>query len=132
MIDKSIAKCYLTEVKRALKNAKAYQKSVIVKLDADIQEYISENPDATEAEFLTHFGNPDDYATEYVATMSPSEQKAKLSVKKRIVMAVIAGILAALLIWGIGIVTFLIESDAVDSGYYVFSSSVNSDTQSEG
>lgn len=118
MIDKKTTKRYLTEVKCTLKNAKAYQKSVIERLDADIQDYIADSPDATKADFLAHFGNPGDYATEYVATMSHSEQKAKLSAKKRVVTAVIAGLLAALLVLSIGIATFLIETESTNNGYF--------------
>ena len=103
MIDKNTAQRYLSNVKSALRNAKHYRRSVIASLKADIQEYISDNPDATEADLLAHFGEPEEYAAEYMTTMPLCEQQKIISAKKRIVIAVIAGLLAALLILGIGV-----------------------------
>ena len=117
MIDKNTAQRYLSNVKSALRNAKHYRRSVIASLKADIQEYISDNPDATEADLLAHFGEPEGYAAEYMTTMPLCEQKKMISAKKRIVISVIVGLLAALLIWGVATHTTLMEFDSKNTGY---------------
>lgn len=117
MIDKNTAQRYLSRVKSALRNAKHYRRSVIASLKADIQEYISDNPDATEADLLAHFGEPEEYAAEYMTTMPLCEQKKMISAKKRIGIAVIVGLLAALLIWGVATYTTLMEFDLKNTGY---------------
>lgn len=117
MIDKNTTKRYLADVKSALKQEKAYQRSVVERLNADIQDYISENPDATDADFLAHFGNPGDYAAEYMATMPLGEQKARLSAKKRVIIIVAAGVVAALMLLGIGIATCISRINSELTGY---------------
>lgn len=117
MIEKNTAKRYLADVKSALKDVNVCQRSVIACLNADIQDYISENPDATEADLLAHFGNPRDYAAEYVAAMPLSEHKARMSAKKRVITAVTVGVLAALLIWGIGVGIAAVNNNLEDCGY---------------
>lgn len=118
MVDKNTVRGYLADVKGALKSAKSYRRSMILNLEADIQEFLSENPDATEADFLTHFGSPGDYAAEYAATLSPSEQKARLSAKKYVTTTVVAGILTALLIWGVGMGMMVSSDFSEKNGYH--------------
>ena len=118
MIDKNTTKRYLADVKSALKQEKAYQRSVVKRLNADIQDYISENPDATDADFLACFGNPGDYAAEYMTTMPLGEQKARLSAKKRVIIIVAAGVVAALMLWGISLVSFLLDTHTTHNGYF--------------
>ena len=117
MIDKNTAQRYLSRVKSALKNAKQYRRSVITLLKADLQEYISDHPDAGEADLLAYFGAPEEYAAEYMTTMPLCEQKKMISAKKRIVIAVIVGLLAALLIWGIGVGIAVADNAAANDGY---------------
>lgn len=118
MIEKNTTKRYLADVKSALKDVNVCQRSVTACLNADIQDFISESPDATEADLLAHFGNPRDYAAEYVAAMPLSEHKARMSAKKHMITAVAAGVLAALLIWGIGVGVAVNTGNSENNGYY--------------
>ena len=117
MIEKDAAQRYLSNIKSALRNAKQYRRSVIVSLKADIQEYISDHPDAAEADLLAHFGEPEEYAAEYITTMPLCEKKKIISAKKRIAFAVIVGLLAALLIWGIGVACTTSTFEEEHGGY---------------
>lgn len=116
MIDKNMVKRYLAEVDGALENAKDYRRSVLGNLEADIWAFLSENKDATEADLLAYFGNPGDYAAEY-ACVSFGGQNVRQAPKKPGLTAVVAGVIAALLIWGIGVGTAVADNAAVNDGY---------------
>ena len=118
MIDKNIVKRYLTEVNGTLKNVKDYRRSVLGNLEADIWAFLSENEDATEADFLAYFGNPGDYAAEYAA-VSFGGQNAIQSPKKPAFVTVVASVIVALLIWGIGVGTAVADNDAVNDGHSI-------------
>lgn len=90
---------YCKEVKAAIQGDDDYKNSVIKNLEADLEEYISDHPDATEQQILAYFGDPKDYAEELDATLSPSEKEQRKTLRRWVLTAAVAALVAALLIW---------------------------------
>ena len=96
---------YCREVKGVAKSIGSYGPFLAERLRYDLEEFLEEHPNATEAELRQHFGDPKSYILEYSSTMDPQEQKQYITdsrFKRRLWLSTIAAILAvifALALW---------------------------------
>ena len=90
---------YCKEVRAAIQGDDDYKNSVMKNLEADLEEYLSEHPDADERQLRARFGDPEEYAREMDATLSPSEKEQRKTLRRRVLIAAVAALVAALLIW---------------------------------
>lgn len=111
---------YCKEVKAAIQGDDDYKNSVIKNLEADLEEYISDHPDATEQQILAYFGDPKDYAEELDSTLSPSEKEQRKTLRRRVLIAAVAALVAALLIWAGAVVSATAEANARINGASYF------------
>lgn len=102
---------YCKEVKAAIQGDDDYKNSVIKNLEADLVEYISDHPDATAQNIRAYFGAPEDYARELDATLSPSEKEQRKTLRRRVLTAAVAALVAALLIWAGAVVSATVEAN---------------------
>ena len=90
---------------------------------ADIQEnvsiYLEEFPEASMDQIEAHFGTPKGIAAEYVRMQDMPNLLTELRVGKRITTIVIAGIIAALLSWAIGVTAAVEKRESDFGGYHV-------------
>jgi len=110
---------YCKEVKAAIQGDDDYKNSVIKILEADLEEYISEHPDADERQLRARFGDPEEYAREMDATLSPSEKEQRKTLRRRVLTAAVAALVAALLIWAGAVVCEVMEVNNSTDGYFV-------------
>ena len=108
---------YCKEVKAAIQGDDDYKNSVIKNLEADLEEYISDHPDATEQQILAYFGDPKDYTEELDATLSPSEKEQRKTLRRRVLIAAVAALVAALLIWAGAVVSAKEETTKQTNNY---------------
>ena len=88
---------YCKEVKAAVKGDRDYKNSIIRNLKADLEEYLSEHPDADDRQLRARFGDPEEYAREMDATLTPSEKAQRKTLRRRVLTAVIAALVAVVL-----------------------------------
>ena len=74
-------------------------------ITSSVQSYLEQEPDADSAALQARLGEPHAIAAAYVENMGTAKVLDKLRIHKRIMTAVIAGILVALLAWA-GVVTW--------------------------
>lgn len=88
-------------------------------ITSSVQSYLEQEPDADSTALQARLGEPHAIAAAYVENMGTAKVLDKLRIHKRIMTAVIAGILVALLAWA-GVVTWAaIEARDTVRGYIV-------------
>ena len=110
---------YCKEVKAAIQGDEDYKNSVIKNLEADLEEYISDHPDATAQNIRAYFGAPEDYARELDDTGASAEKTQRRKLRRRVLTAVVAALVAALLIWAGAVVCEVMEVNNSTDGYFV-------------
>lgn len=98
------AKRYLREV-RSLLPAGRTKRQLMEQITASVQSYLEQDPDADSAALQARLGEPHAIAAAYVENMGTAKVLDKLRIHKRVMTAVIAGVLVALLAWS-GVVTW--------------------------
>ena len=99
---------------------KDYKNSVIKNLEADLQEYLSDHPDATVQDIREHFGAPEAYARELDVTTAPGEKEQRRTFRRRILIAVIAAVAAMVLIWAAGVICAVSEANSHTNSYSIY------------
>ena len=97
---------YYKEVEKALKCSSKAKKEILNNMKSDIEDYIVEHPAATESEIRLKFGEPQQYADEFLATLDKKELSRKvwlnrIGLKFWIISALIMALILALTIIGI-------------------------------
>lgn len=100
------AKRYLREV-RSLLPAGRTKRQLMEQITSSVQSYLEQEPDADSAALQARLGEPHAIAAAYVENMGTAKVLDKLRIHKRVMTAVIAGILVALLAWA-GVVTWAV------------------------
>lgn len=107
MINDTFVKKYCSEIKKIC--PLPLKKSLMLELSSSTDDFLENNPNATEEMFYQHFGRPEEFLSAHLTNMTPSEQAAILSktkfTKKVVVIsaAVFLVITASLAVW-IGVV----------------------------
>lgn len=111
-INNRAARRYLRQVRSLLPSGRV-KRQLMEQISACVYSYLEQEPDADDAALQARFGAPEDIAAAHVESMGTSEILKKLKIHRRIMIAVIVGLLVALLVW-VGSVT-LISKDAHNS-----------------
>jgi len=92
---------------------------ILGEIQASIDTYLAEFPQANFTQIQAHFGSPQQIASGYVEDLGTGETLRALKLRKRVLTIVGAVALAILLLWA-GVLTWAaIESNNTDNGYYV-------------
>ncbi len=78
-VDQAVLNAYYKKVGKALHCRKKEEKQILANLKCDVEDYVRENPDLTEAQLYERFGKPEEYANAYLATLSGDELRKKVS-----------------------------------------------------
>lgn len=109
---------YYKEVEKALKCSSKAKKEILNNMRSDIEDYIAEHPAATESEIRLKFGEPQQYADEFLVSLDKKELGRKvwlsrIGLKFWIISALIMILLLALTIIGI-----IIRNERTKPEYY--------------
>ena len=106
-------KRYLSAVKKNLRCSEKQKKSFLAELEASLNAFLSETPEATEARLGEMFGAPEKVAEDFLTTLDAKDIKKAFGWKK----IVLIGVIVALLMWGAGVTIALIDSHVDAHGY---------------
>lgn len=90
---------YCREVRSYLPCGFREKRRIIRQIQDNIALYLQDHPDADMQQIRAHFGTPNQIAAACVEDMETAVLLSSLRTRKKIVTAVAAGVLAALLIW---------------------------------
>ena len=91
---------------------------ILSNIRENVEAYLQGNPQADIVQIRAHFGTPQELAASYVADLDMPNLLKELRVRRRVMTAVTAGLLAILLLWGCGIAAVVAEQHDIISGYY--------------
>lgn len=109
---------YYGGIRKALRGTPEYRKQVLDDLKNDVQSYLEDHPEATIGDVRQNFGDAAAFSREYDATISGGEQRKNQRNRNRIFVAVVAGILAVLLLFGAGMAKIIEEQREINNGYH--------------
>lgn len=105
MIKKAELDNYCQQIEKILVGNQSDKSKILNTARCDMEEFLTEFPDATVDDLVKRFGTPEDYAREYVSGLDSGELFKKLNIaafrKKAITIGVVTlvGIVAAAMIW---------------------------------
>lgn len=95
------------------------KRQILMSIKDSIACYISENPETSIDDIKNHFGTATEIADEYYNNESTSNLKAKVTIKKIIIITVIVALAIALLIYIASMITLVITGIEEHNGYGV-------------
>lgn len=104
---------YLWAAKKEVRCSTKRKRAFLTELETGLRELAQETPDLTMAYLTDAFGTPQQQAQDFMETLNVSEIKRAFTWKK----AVVIGLIAALLIWVIAVVTLWIDGHAQNHGH---------------
>lgn len=112
-------KQYLLEVKRLLPCSSSEKKRCIVELEADVSTFLKNYPNVTLEDLYTSLGSPESIAESFMARIDPKQLSRRLSVKRRVVISVVA--IVTFLAISLGATAYIFADDLQRffNGYYV-------------
>lgn len=120
---------YYRMVRRCLPGSGKEKKRILESIRRSVDEYLEENPHADMQTIQAHFGTPRQIADAYVEQMDTTDVSKQLNVKKVLIIAVCGALVLGLLMWGIGLLVALINEHESDTGYGVYGSVVEIETE---
>ncbi|MGN0455775.1 MAG: DUF6120 family protein [Acutalibacteraceae bacterium] len=108
-------KHYIREVKGYLICDFCTKRRFIKDLKSDIDNYIAENDILSIEEVTGHFGTPKDIAISFFETVDIKRVKRRMNISRIILL----GVLAVIIIWGIGVTASVINSYSNNISYEV-------------
>ncbi len=114
-----IQKQYLLEVKRLLPCSSSEKKRCIMELESDISAFLENNPNATLQDLYASIGSLESIAESFMARIDPKQLSHRLSVKRRVVISVVA--IVTFLAISLGVTAYIFADDLQRfyDGYYV-------------
>lgn len=106
-------KAYYRETKELIICDKKQKRAVMTELKTGIDEYISQNENATKDDIISVFGMPEEIARSFIQSADAKAIKHGFSIKK----AVIAAIVAAVILYALFVVISLIDVHTEAHGY---------------
>ena len=104
---------YLDAVKKNLRCSGRQKKAFLDELNASLTAFLSETPEADEAQLCEAFGAPETVAEDFLSTLDAKDIQKAFGWKKIVLIAVIA----ALLLWGFVLTLELIDAHIDTHGY---------------
>ena len=99
-------KCYMAAVKKNLRCSGRQRKAFLAELNASLTAYLSESPEADEAQLCAAFGAPESVAEDFLSTLDAKDIKKAFGWKR----IVLIGVITVLLLWGIGVAVAVIDA----------------------
>ena len=99
-------KRYLNAVKKNLRCSSRQRKAFLAELNVSLTAFLSEIPEADEAQLCAAFGAPESVAEDFLSTLEAKDIKKAFSWKR----IVLIGVIVALLLWGAMMITVLIDA----------------------
>ena len=93
------------------------KQQILAQVKESIFAFREDHPDADMEAIEAQFGSPRQIAAAYVDDMDTPALLAALRIRKRVFLAVIAGLVAAMLLWGWGVSTAIIEQRDINYGH---------------
>lgn len=108
---------YYRKIEKALPCSAETKKKILFDLKSDIAEYLDEYPEAEMSDIINHFGTPDLFASEYVASLDDAELNKKVHKSKWIKRGIIIAVAAIVLLTAITTI-WVIAENSQHTGYY--------------
>ena len=96
---------YLRKVRSYLPCSRKVKNQIMAQIADSVNSYLAEMPEATNEQIVARFGKPETIAAAYVESTDTAEILGALQIRRRIV-AIVAGIMAAVLLSWAVMVTF--------------------------
>lgn len=93
------------------------KQQILSQVKENVFAFLEEHPDGDLCAIEQQFGSPRQIAAAYVDDMDTPALLAALRIRKRVFLAVIAGLIAAMLLWGWGVSTAIIEQRNINYGH---------------
>lgn len=93
------------------------KQQILSQVKENVFAFLEEYPDAGMCAIENQFGSPRQIAAAYVDDMDTPALLSALRIRKRVFLAVIAGLIAAMLLWGWGVSTAIIEQRNINYGH---------------
>lgn len=95
-----------------------FRKRLMPDLESSISDYLAENPNSTLNNITQHFGEPEQFAIEYLAAMNDSERNKIISRAKWIKRGIAIGVALLIIIAAITATLIIIENSKTAVHYY--------------
>lgn len=105
-------KRYLSAVKKNLRCSGKQKKAFLAELNASLTAFLSETPEADEAQLCVAFGAPETVAEDFLSTLDSKDIKKAFSWKRMVLI----GVIVALLLWGAGVTVAVIDAHSNKPG----------------
>ncbi len=89
---------YIKAVKKQIVCPTAESRQMLRELQANVSDFVQENPDADMVQIVEQFGTPEEIAKAYIADTEPKNIKKAVNIRKLIVIAIVAIIIIYLAI----------------------------------
>ena len=120
-------KKYYHEIGKSLSCSNKEKKKIIGSIKSSVECYLSENPDSNIDDIIKKFGSAKDIADEYYNNESTEEISAKMKNSRKIFMCIVIGIIVALVLYVIVIISALIDNmNSVDNYSVTYITDVSS------
>jgi len=102
-------KKYLCDIRSLLPNSKSEKHRIMERMEKQLNDFYSEEPQAGYDELCSRFGTPTEIAASALMEEGPGKVLEQLQLRRRIMQAVIGFLLAAFVLFGAVAVWFVIE-----------------------
>ena len=120
-------KKYYHEISKLLYCSNKEKKNIIGSIKSSVECYLYENPDSNIDDIIKKFGSAKDVADEYYNNESTEEISAKMKNSSKIFMCIVIGIIVALVLYVIVIISALIDNmNSVDNYSVTYITDVSS------
>ena len=125
------AKAYLNDVAKELSNLPGFKKDLLQKLREEVETYLEEHPEADRDTLEAEFGSAEELSELWLGSTAAETVKKGLSQKKKILLAVLAGIVVIAIILTIYLIDQHRQREAIREGHWIETITVDSMDESE-
>ena len=93
-------KRYYKAVRGWLPCSQKLKKQILAQIQDSVENYLEQNPEADPTQLQAYFGDPQTIAAAYVENTGTAEILKGLRIRRRVVTAVTAALVIALVLWG--------------------------------
>lgn len=117
-------KQYYNQIQKKLPCTHSYRKRFVQDLQASVDSYLNENPNADFAAIEEHFGSPEQITSAYAMEMDTSEVVKKYKLRKWIISVVAGAAALVVLMWLGAVMRASVEFSQNHGGGYVETSPI--------
>jgi len=110
-INRHEIKCYLREIHKQLPLPRKRKRQVVLDLEQSILEYIEKNPDQSMDDIAKHYGSPDEFSGEYIASLDEKDIKRTIKQRGLLKKAIIIGLAIFILGTIVAFITVVIHNE---------------------